>query len=328
MSVSRRARRPKTLRAAAIDRFGKPNVLKIHSLPVPEIDKSEVLIAIHTAGVGSWDADIRGGWWPDEGRPSFPLVLGTDGSGTIAAVGSQVRRFEIGDAVYAYTFANPKGGFYQEYIAIGADNVGHAPETLSLKEAGAITATGLTALQGIDDALHVKRGEAVVIHGASGGVGSLALQFAKWRGARVLATASGRDGLAFVKRLGADAVADARRDDLRAAALEFSPGGVDAILALAGGKPLTRLVDAVRRRGRVAHPNGIEPAPRKRSGFSLKSYDARGGVREFDRLTRAIDAARLNVAITAEYGLERAANAHQRVEKGHVLGKVVLRVRG
>jgi NADPH:quinone reductase len=328
MSASRRARRPRTLRAAAIDRFGKPDALRIHTLPVPAIDPSEVLIAIHTAGVGSWDAYVRGGWWPEGRRPSFPIVLGTDGSGTIAAVGSRVRRFEVGDAVYAYAFPNPKGGFYEEYVATAAENVGRAPEVLTMKQAGAITATGLTALQGIDDVLHVKRGEAVVIHGASGGVGSLALQFAKWRGARVLATASGRDGIAFVKRLGADAAADARRDDLRAAALEFAPDGVDAVLALAGGKPLTRLLDAVRRRGRVAYPNGIEPAPRKRLGLSLKSYDAAGGVREFDRLTRAIDAARVKVAIAAEYSLERAANAHQRVEKGHVLGKIVLRVRG
>ena len=89
----------------------------------------------------------------------------------------------------------------------------------------------------------------MVVHGASGGVGSLALQFAKMRGARVLATASGRDGIALVRRLGADAAADARHDDLKAAALAFAPEGVDAVLALAGGKSLTRLLDAVRRRG-------------------------------------------------------------------------------
>src|SRR5262249_58561277 len=135
-----------------------------------------------------------------------------DGSGTIAAVGSRVRRFAPGDAAYAYSFDNPKGGFYAEYVAVAADHVGRPPATLSLKEAGAVPTTGLTALPGVDAVLHVQRGESVVIHGASGGVGSLAVQFAKLRGARVLATASRRDGLAFARRLGADAAADGRRD--------------------------------------------------------------------------------------------------------------------
>jgi NADPH:quinone reductase len=318
---------PATMRAAAIDRFGGPEVLTLHVLPVPDVGPSEVLIAVHTAGVGSWDADMREGWWPDRKRPSFPLVLGTDGSGTIAAVGSRVRRFAPGDTVYSYGFSNAKGGFYAEYVAVAAENVGRLPEILSLKEAGAVTATGLTAIQGVDDVLHVKRGEAVVIHGASGNVGSLALQFAKMRGARVLATASGPDGIAFVRRLGADAAADGWRDDLRAAAIEFAREGVDAVLALAGGKALTRLLDAVRRGGRIAFPNGVEPAPRKRRGLSVQSYDATPGVREFERLGRAIEAARLKVPIATSYPVNQAARAHERLAKGHVLGKIVLRIR-
>jgi NADPH:quinone reductase-like Zn-dependent oxidoreductase len=270
---------------------------------------------------------MREGWWPDSKRPGFPLVLGTDGSGTIAAVGSRVRRFTPGERVYAYSFANPKGGFYAEYVAVSADKAGRPPADLSLAEAGAIPTTGLTAIEGVDDVLQVTRGEAVVIHGAAGGVGSLALQFAKMRGARVLATASGRDGIALVRRLGADATADGRRQDLAAAALAFAPGGVDAVLAFAGGKPLTRLLDGVRHGGRVAFPNGVEPAPRKRRGISLQSYDATPGVREFERLGRAIAAARLEVPIAASYPLAQAAKAHARLAKRHVLGKIVLRVR-
>jgi NADPH:quinone reductase len=315
------------MRASAIDCFGRPSVLEVHELPVPEVAPSEVLIKVHTAGVGSWDGDIREGWWPDGKKPPFPLVLGVDGSGTIAAVGSRVRRFGAGDVVYSYSFANSKGGFYSEYIAVAAENVGRPPRTLDLKQAGAAAATGLTAIQGIDDVLRVKRGETVVIHGASGAVGSLALQFAKMRGARVLATASGRDGAAFVRRLGADAAADGRRDDLRAAALAFAPDGVDAVLALAGGPPLTRLLDGVRKGGRVAFPNGVEPAPRKRKGLAVKSYDATPGVREFERLGRAIEAAHLKVPVAASFPLGQAAKAHQRLAKGHVLGRIVLRVR-
>src|SRR6184192_466405 len=86
---------PTTMRAAAIDRFGPPSLLKIHMVPAPKVGANEVLIAVHTAGVGSWDADIRAGWWPD-GKPQFPLVLGADGSGVVAAVGARVRRFGKG----------------------------------------------------------------------------------------------------------------------------------------------------------------------------------------------------------------------------------------
>src|SRR6185503_160689 len=130
--------------------------------------------------------------------------LGTDGSGVVAAVGSRVRRFKPGDQVYGYSWMNPKGGFYAEYVAIDADKVAPIPRPLDLKRAGAVPVIGLTALQGIDDALHLKRGENVIVHGASGGVGTMALQFAKLRGARVLATATGKDGAATVRRIGAD----------------------------------------------------------------------------------------------------------------------------
>src|ERR1700716_1798630 len=131
---------PETMRAAAIERFGGPKVLELRTLPVPEIDAGEVLIATHTAGVGSWDAEIRDGWWP-EGRPRFPLVLGTDGSGVVAAVGSRVRRLKVGARVYSYSFANPKGGFYAEYVAVAAEKVAPIPKGLDLKRAGAIPTT-------------------------------------------------------------------------------------------------------------------------------------------------------------------------------------------
>jgi NADPH:quinone reductase-like Zn-dependent oxidoreductase len=102
---------------------------------------------------------------------------------------------------------------------------------------------------------------------------------------------------------------------------------VDAVLALAGGPALTRLLDAVKRGGRVAFPNGVEPAPRKRRGIRVIGYDGAPGVREFERLGRAIEQARINVPIAASYPLEHAATAHERLAKGHVLGKIVLRVR-
>ncbi len=313
------------MRAAAIDRFGNPAVLTLRHLPVPSIEANEVLIAVDTAGVAQWDADMRTGWWPGR-HPPFPLILGTDGSGIVAAVGSRVKRLAIGDLVYGFGFANPKGGFYAQYVAVRAHDVAVIPDTLDLQRAGAIAAVGLTALEGIDGALHLRRGETIIVHGASGGVGTMAVQFAKLRGARVLASASGDDGVALAKRLGADAAVDGRHEDIAVAAKMFAPSGVDAVLALAGGVGLRRCLDALGAGGRVAYPNGIEPRPRKRRGIKVVSYDGEGGVSHFRRLSRAVDAARLQVPIDSSYPLAQAAKAHRRLAEGHVLGKVILRV--
>jgi NADPH:quinone reductase-like Zn-dependent oxidoreductase len=185
----------------------------------------------------------------------------------------------------------------------------------------------LTAIQGIDVALHVWKGESIIIHGASGGVGTLAVQFAKQRGARVFATASGDDGVALVRRLGADAAVDGRHGDIAVEAEIFAPEGVDAVLGLAGGDALELCLDALRKDGRLAYPNGIEPEPRKRRGIKTTPYDAVAGVREFAHLGRAVEAAKLKVPIAAEYPLAEAGKAHERLAAGHVLGKIVLRVR-
>jgi len=311
------------MRAAAIDRFGGPEVLTIHTLPVPKHNAQEVLIAIDTAGVGFWDAKAREGAWAE--REDFPLILGTDGAGVVAAVGSSVKRLAVGDRVYSYSYDNPMGGFYAEYVAVAASKVAPVPDGLDLLHAGAIPTIGLTALQGVDDALSIKPAEKVIVHGASGNVGMLALQFAKRRGARVLATASGSDGLDFVRRLGADAAVDGKRDDILAAAREFVPDGVDAVLAFVGGKELTCCLDALRKGGRVAYPNGVEPEPRKRKGIKMKGYDGTPGVHEFERLARAIEESDLQVPIAASFDLNDAASAHRLLEKDHVLGKAMLK---
>src|SRR5580704_8792351 len=314
------ARLPQTMQAAAIDRAGGPEVITLHRLPVPKPAADEVLIAIDTAGVASWDVGVRR--HPQSIKhAAFPLVLGTDGAGLVAAVGAKVRGFKIGDQVYSYSWDNPQGGFYAEYVAVPAERVGHVPSSLTLRQAGAIATTGLTAIQGIDDALHLKAGDTLIIHGASGGVGSLALQFAKLRGVRVLATATGEDGLAFAKQLGAEAAVDGRHGDIAAAARAFAPGGVDAVLALAGGEALERCIDALRPGGQVAFPYGVEPEPRARAGVRSIRYNAIPGVKEFERLNSAITALKeFAVPIEAQFPLADAARAQERVEAGHIHG--------
>jgi NADPH:quinone reductase len=317
---------PDTMRAAAIDRFGPPSVLKPHTLPIPRPGPREVLVELHAAGVGSWDDSVRDGSWRAWPRPRFPLIIGTDGAGIVVAKGAKARRFRLGDRVYGYHNANPAGGFYAEYVAVDERHLGRVPRRLDLFHAAAAATTGLTALQGTDDTLRVRPGETVLVFGASGAVGSLAVQFARRKGARVIATASGKTATALVRGLGA-LVVDARKPDAADRLRSLAPHGLDAALAFAGGDDLERCLEVMRAGGRVAYPNGIEPEPRKRRSLRMQAYDAEAGPREFARLTRAVDEARLRAPIAATYPLARAADAHRRLQRGRVLGRIALRIR-
>jgi NADPH2:quinone reductase len=317
---------PDRMKAAAADRFGPPSALTLHELPVPKPGPDEVLIAIHTAGIGSWDASIRDGSWRKPGRARFPLVPGVDGAGIVVAQGGRVRRVRVGDGVYAYEFGNPHGGFYAEFAVAKAKYVGKVPKGLSLRDAGAVATTGLTALQGID-ALALRPRQTVLIFGATGAVGTIAIQLAAQRGARVIATASGPAAARLVRRLGADRVIDARSTDSIDHLRKFAPDGLDAVLALAGGNGLERCLDFVRPKGRVVYPNGIEPVPTERRTFRLRDYDAAANPRAFDKLNRYLANGKIRVPIAASYPLGKAAQAHRRLERGGVLGRLVVQVR-
>ena len=181
-------------------------------------------------------------------------MLGTDGAGTVVQVGEQVNGFKEGDRVYAAVLANPKGGFYAEFAAVKADNVSHVPDKLTTEQAGVMLSDALTALQGLDDMLGLKPGETLMIFGAGGGIGHLAVQLAKRMGARVLAVASGEDGVALARRLGADVVVNGRKDDVAAAARAFAPAGLDVALVTAGGETTDRALAA-------PAPAGALPTP-------------------------------------------------------------------
>jgi NADPH:quinone reductase-like Zn-dependent oxidoreductase len=317
---------PEMMKAAAVDRYGPPSALTVHDVPVPRPGPREVLIAIDTAGIGSWDTSIRDGSWRKPGRPRFPLVPGVDGAGVVAARGARVRRIHVGDRVYAYEFGNRQGGFYAEFAAVDAEHVGRVPKTLDLRDAGAAATTGLTALQGID-ALELRPGHTVLIFGASGAVGTMAVQFAVQRGADVIATASGAAAARLVRRLGAHRVIDARRTESLAQLRKFAPDGLDGVLALAGGDELERCLDFVRPKGHVAHPNGVEPAPAERRTFRVRAFDAVANPRAFDKLNRYLRNGKIRVPIAASYPLGKAAQAHRRLDREHVLGRMVLQIR-
>jgi len=312
---------PDTMRAAAIDKGGDAEALSIHQVPVPMPKAGEVLIAVEFAGVGVWQAKYRP---RDSDKTHFPVILGSDGAGKVAAIGTGVYGLKVGDEVYG-----TNGDFYAEYVTVSAENVAHVPKGINPTEAGILGISGLSALQGIDDALNLKSGEKLIIHGAAGGVGTVAIQFAKLRGAKVLATVSDDAGSALATRLGADVVVNGRTEDIAAAARRFAPDGVDAVFGLAGGEALEHCIDALRHdgRGRVTYLYGMEPIPRPRYGIRMVLYSYIPGAREFEQLNKAVEAAKLQVPIAAEYPLADAAEAHKRLAAGHLLGKIVVRVR-
>ncbi|HET9597016.1 MAG TPA: NADP-dependent oxidoreductase [Anaeromyxobacteraceae bacterium] len=312
---------PAHMKAAAFDRYGGPEVLHTETLPVPRPGPGEVLVRLDSAGIGVWDPFVRSGE-VELGPSTFPRVIGNDGAGEVVAAGDRVRRIRVGDRVYAYSF---EGGFYAEYVALPEDAVAPIPRGLSIEQAGALGADGVTALRGLDDRLHLAAGQALLVYGASGGIGHLAVQLAKRMGAKVLAVASGRDGVELVRKLGADGAIDGKRDDVARAARDFAPGGLDAALVLVHGESLGSALAAVRKGGRIAYPNGVEPAPRPPEGVTLLAYDGEPSLTALERLNHLIAAGPFHVEIGRTYSLEDAARAHREIGEHH-LGKLALRI--
>ena len=329
LSAAESAPVPATLKAIAMDHPGGLEVMTLRTLPVPKLGANEILIAVHTAGVAVWDLEIRQS--AKYVKAKFPYVLGSDGAGVVAAVAPGVTRFKVGDKVYAYCWDNPKGGFYAEYVAVSTNCVAPLPKNISLDDAGVLGASGLTAFSGVDRILSLKPGEKVIIHGASGAVGTLALQMAKARGAKVLATTSGGEkGTTLARQLGADVVVDGRNGDIAAAARAFAPQGVDAVLALAGGDGLKRCMDALRSGGRLAYPTGIAAVPEERPGITITPYDAifEPQAEQMLQLNRTVEAIKnFRVPVPETFALADAAKAHERIAAGGVLGKIALKIR-
>jgi NADPH:quinone reductase len=315
------------MRAIALDKFGDLETLKLQMIPVPNIEPNEILIRVETAGIGEWDPFEReGGYTEAVGvKPKFPYVLGSEGAGTIAAIGEQVSRFKIGDRVYAPVFLNPKGGFYAEYAAVDADYASFIPDTLTVTQAGVMSGVGITALRGLDDNLKLKQDESIMIFGASGGIGHTAVQLAKLMGARVFAVASGKDGVDLAKKLGSDAVVDGHKDDILAAIHAFAPDGLDAALLTAGGEAAEKSIQGVRPGGRIAHPNGIQPEPQERSGVRLLCYNGEPDPDIIRRFNRLIESGPFTVHVAQRFPLEKVVDAHAALDQ-HYLGKLALQI--
>ncbi|MBD2772876.1 NADP-dependent oxidoreductase [Iningainema sp. BLCCT55] len=313
------------MKAMAVGEFGGPDKLTLHTLPVPTVDAGEVLIRIEIAGVGIWDAMEREGDLVYN-KVHFPRVLGGECAGTIAAVGDGVERFAVGDHVYAQSFMNDKGGSYAQYVVVSEKTVAPMPDGLDMLMAGGLPIAGATALRNLE-ALETGDQTKLMLWGASGGVGHVALQLARRMGASVFAIASGTDGVELAKQLGADEAVDGRSDDVVQRARAFAPDGFDAALVLVGGDEIQSTLSLVRQGGIITFPNGVMPEPKAPDGVELKKVDGFADPMLFERLNRLVSIGEFQVRIAQTFPLEEAAQAQSAMKK-HYLGKIVLRVSG
>lgn len=316
-----------TMQAAVLDAFGGPDAIKIREVPIPAVGDNDVLIKVAAADIASWDAVEREGTWDGAfGLPSkFPYILGWSGSGTVAAVGKNVSNLHIDDRVYAASMPLPAGGFYAEYTAVPAEHVALIPRNLSMQQAGVLPWIGLTAASGIE-ALHLKPGESLVIIGASGGIGHIAIQLAKRAGVRVLAVVSGTEGEALARQLGADAIVDGRKEDVVAAARSFAPKGIDAALVTIGGEAAKDIVSILHDGSRIAAPNGVDPLPQLPQSVALHRFDGDRSQAALHHLNSLIESEPLEVRISQTFSLTDMAKAHRTLQT-HPTGKLALEIK-
>ena len=311
------------MKAAGVTQYGGLEQLRQLELPTPAIDpENGVLIRVHGAGVGQWDAGIVSGASAKTfGRTGFPVIPGVEVAGVVEAVGSQVGEVRPGDEVYTYFFG-ASGGF-AEYAAAVASEVAPKPKSLSFAQAAALPVASITALMAIEETLRVQSGELVLVAGAAGAVGSLAVQFAKLAGARVIGTASGANA-DYVRGLGADEFVDYTQGDVAQQVRGTHPNGVDVGLDTVGGPSVELTAKTVRSGGRFADITGTDakadPSIQASHVWSEASRE------RLIRIGELVDSGRLRLEIGQLFPLARARDALARVTSRHGRGKVVLEI--
>jgi NADPH2:quinone reductase len=316
-----------TMRAIVLPRFGGPDVLELRDVPRPEARAGELLVRVVAAGTNPVDAKLRanGSW----ANLTPPIVIGYDAAGIVEEVGPCVTDFKPGDEVY-YTpeiFGNPDGS-YAEFERVPAAIVARKPRTLSFTEAAAIPLAGGTAWEAVIRRLAIRPGETVLIHGAAGGVGSFAVQFAKAVGARVLGTASAHNH-DLLQQIGADVTIDYHNTDATRVALDDTGGrGVDAAFDIEGENRVARCLPAMCPFGRIAC---ILPPQGDLSLLYPKNITLHGVFltrerRRLEELAVLFERGQARVILDQVLPLEQVKKAHGRLDSGHGRGKVVLTI--
>jgi len=326
--------------------FGGPEVLRYEDAPVPVLQPGEVLVRVHAVGINPPDWYLREGYkmLPPEWQPkvTFPVILGTDVSGVIAAMADDVTDFAVGDAVYAMVrFPSGLAGgsrAYAEFVSVPASELALKPANIDHAHAAAAPMSLLTAWQflmelghDVPNPLQPNRhepvplaGQTVLVNGAAGGVGQFVVQIAKWQGARVIAVASGKHE-GFVRDLGADEFINYTTTQAEDVVREL-----DLVVDCVGGPNTGRFLRTLKRGGALfpIFPLGFSGAQEaQRLGVTVSTTQVRSSGAQLTTLAGLLDAGTIRVTIDSRFALADAQKAHERAAQGHLQGKIVLTVR-
>lgn len=334
--------RTRTMKAIQLHQHGGPEVLSYDEVPIPDPGPGEVLVRVHAAGINPPDWYARDGFTilPPEFRPTFdlPLIPGSDISGVVEAVGADVGEVSVGEDVFGMLrFPAPGANAYAEYVVAPVSDLARKPATLDHLHAAGLPMAGLTAWQFLIDLGHdeppvlqaeqhrpvvIDATTKVLINGAAGGVGHLALQLAKWKDAHVIAVASGGHE-AFLRELGADEFIDYSKTRP-----EETVRGLDLVLDTLGGPETSRFLPTLKRGGALfpVFLGFADPEETARLGVTVSSTQVRSNGAQLAQLGELVTAGTVRVAIDSTYALADAAAAHERAARGHLQGKIVLTI--
>jgi NADPH:quinone reductase-like Zn-dependent oxidoreductase len=333
------------VKAFVLDRYGKKRQLRLADMPDPELREDEVLVEVHAAGINPLDCKIRDGEFKLILPYHLPLILGHDVAGVVVKLGPRVRQFKLGDQVYARP-DDLRIGAFAEFVAVKEASLALKPESLTMERAASIPLVGLTAWQVLIERANLKKGQKVLIHAGSGGVGTFAIQLAKHVGAVVAATTSTAN-LAWVKALGADTVIDYRKDDFVNILRDY-----DVVLNSLGEEVLKKSLRVLKPGGKLISISGPpdpdfgkdlgspwflrqvmrllsyrirQKAKRHRVSYSFLFMRASGD--QLRQIGRLIDSGIIRPVVDRVFPLESINEAMGYVEGGRAKGKVVVRVR-
>jgi NADPH:quinone reductase-like Zn-dependent oxidoreductase len=306
------------MKAAYIDRFGGPEVLQYGDLPDPVASAGQVVVDVVAASVNGADWRVRAGQY---GQATFPLVLGRDFSGTVAALGGGVNDFKVSDSVFGVLEAGREGA-YAEKLAITAAIIARKLDAVSHIDAAALALTGLTAIISVETTLKLQRGETILIQGGAGGVASFAIQLAKHIGARVITTTSAAN-LDYVRGLGADEVIDYNAQDFTR-----TVSNCDAVFDTVGGDVAQKSFAVLKPGGRAAFIASGPQAPKPDRSDVTALRPAVGRARApLERVAQLAASGAVRPPEVKLYRLAQAAEAHRLSESRHFRGKLVFQVR-